>query len=146
MIVQLHKVCSCTIIHSVLTVHSSSGAPCTTPAVYTILCSCCAAGLCTGAAGVVHRCIRLRRLCTRGCVHHAHNLCAHTTSAHTQPWITVHTVLPVHAVLYAAAVGIWTVHSQDCSQPLTLTSRCTHLSAQCCTAVHTLCIDPDECM
>ena len=40
--------------------------------------------------------------------------------------VTVHTVLAVHALFSAAAVGIWTVHSQDCSQPLTLTSRCTH--------------------
>ena len=109
-------------IHRAIYQCSSSSAPYTAAAVLLciILCSRgCAPvqqGLCTDAPGC------------RGCAHEV--VCTQprvlTQPLCSQPWTTVHTVLSVHALFSAAAVGIWTVHSQDCSQPFTLTSRCTH--------------------
>ena len=93
-------------------------------AVYTVLCSCCVAGLCTGAAGVVHRCTRLQRLCTRGCVH--------TTSVHTT---SVHTTLDhcAHCIGSTCSVICCCCGYLDCAQPGLLTVTHSDIS------VHTSC-------
>ena len=82
--------------------------------------------LCSGLCTTTHSDISVHTSCSHNVAPRC-TLCAHTSDHWlSQYWQYMHSYMGVSSVF-------WPVHSQDCSQPFTLTSRCTH-------HVHTICI------